>query len=92
MIHRRNYLNKSHEDVRFARLVWNKKKTSYRYTLNPIYSKKYKIPFWQNFSNSCCDLIKVNGLEKDISGVINYPVYKIKLTEKNIFTIKKWNH
>ena len=31
------------EESRYARLIWNKKKTSFRYTLNPIYSKKYKI-------------------------------------------------
>ncbi len=43
MIHRRNYLNKSHEDVRFARLVWNKKRRSYRFTLNPIYLKESKL-------------------------------------------------
>ena len=30
----------SRESSRTSRLVWKKKKTSYRYTLNPIFSKK----------------------------------------------------
>jgi hypothetical protein len=29
----------SDENSRTSRLVWKKKKTSYRYTLNPIFSK-----------------------------------------------------
>ena len=38
--HKRNYLEESYEDSRYSRLVWKEKKTSYRYTLNPIFSKK----------------------------------------------------
>jgi len=37
---KRNYLEESHEDSRFSRLVWKKKRTSYRYTRDPIYLKK----------------------------------------------------
>lgn len=54
-----------------------------------LYSKINMIPFWKNFSNKSGDFITVNGLEKDIQFDINYQVYKLKLTDKNIFTIKE---
>jgi len=54
-----------------------------------LYSKINMIPFWKNFSNKSCDFITVNGLEKDMQSDINYQVYKIKLTDKNIFIIKE---
>ena len=32
-------------DSRFRRLEWMRKKTSYRYTLNPIYSKTFSMEY-----------------------------------------------
>ena len=31
------------EESRYTRLVWNKKKTSFRYTLNPIFMNESKL-------------------------------------------------
>ena len=54
-----------------------------------LFSKKDKIPFWQNFQDSIPDQISVNGLENDIDNDIQFPVYKIKLVDKNIFNVKE---
>lgn len=53
-----------------------------------LFSKNNQIPLWQNFSNEAIELISINGLEKDIETDIDFPVYKIKLSDKNIFNIK----
>lgn len=54
-----------------------------------LFSKKDKIPFWRNFQDSVIKQISVNGLENDIDKNIQFPVYKIKLVDKNIFNVKE---
>ena len=54
-----------------------------------LFSKKNNIPFWQQITNSVPQYISVNGLENDVESDINFPVYKIKLVEKNIFNVKE---
>ena len=53
-----------------------------------LFSKNNQIPFWRNFSNETIECISINGLEKDIKTDIDYSVYKIKLTNSNIFKVK----
>tara|TARA_B100001029_G_C15062459_1_gene459756 strand:- start:20 stop:1063 length:1044 start_codon:yes stop_codon:yes gene_type:complete len=58
-----------------------------------LFSQKDQIPIWKFFQDYAPEQILFNGLENDIYKKIKFPVYKIKLIDKNIFNVKeKINH